>query len=325
MIFIIHDNKTTKWHNPKGNISLIMLFVLAIAALMGLMSSHFLQSMIRETSAMRNNYQAYYLAKAGIELWTLAVNSYDYGFTDTLSGWSDIFQKNILCTKGPCAIDLSIHSVITGWLIGKDANITIEDCTSEHGIALSSWSSLILPLFIDTRTLHNNNQDDAYFKNIITNYKMSIRPIVGKWWSIGIGIVLWSGSRKIYDNQDSESMQQLYRTHNFSEGSFNIEDIITYNKNLLWSDLPGPTIAWLLSQEKFKESEWLFNYLAITNINEDNSALWFCLDFGTDKQQYPLDTSIVSSTASYRDTSLNLQGIIKKELADYVYSSYQWN
>ena len=172
MIFIIHDNKTTKWHNPKGNISLIMLFVLAIAALMGLMSSHFLQSMIRETSAMRNNYQAYYLAKAGIELWTLAINSYDYGFTDTLSGWSDIFQKNILCTKGPCTIDLSIHSTITGWLIGKDASITIEDCTSEHGIALSSWSSLILPLFIDTRTLHNNNQDDAYFKNIKYRYRL---------------------------------------------------------------------------------------------------------------------------------------------------------
>ena len=178
--------------------------------------------------------------------------------------------------------------------------------------------------------------------NIVTDYKMSITPIVGKWWSIGIGIVLWSGSRKIYDNQASESMQQLYRTHNFSEGSFNIEDILTYNKNLLWSDLPGPTIAWLLSQEKFKESEWLFNYLAqlleteefsenlnlfnylaITNIDADNIS--FCLDFGTDKQQYPLDTSIVSSTASYRDTSLSLQGIIKKELADYVYGSYQWN
>lgn len=324
MLLIIHDNQTTKWHNPKGNISLIMLFVLAIAALMGLMSSHFLQSMIRETSAMRNNYQAYYLAKAGIELWTLAVNSYDYGFTDTLSGWSDIFQKNILCTKGPCTIDLSIQSVVTGWLIGKDIH-TIDNCTPEHAIALSSWSSLILPLFIDTRKLHTT-QNDTYFKNIITSYKMSIIPIFGKWWSLGIGIVLWSGSRKTYDDQDSESMQQLYMTHDFSEGSFNIEDILTYNKNLLWSDLAGPTIAWLLSQENFKESEWLFNYLAITNINEDNSTLWFCLNFeANNTTQYPLDTSIVSSTASYRDTSLSLQGIIKKELADYVYSSYQWN
>ena len=324
MIFIIHDNKTTKWHNPKGNISLIMLFVLAIAALMGLMSSHFLQSMIRETSAMRNNYQAYYLAKAGIELWTLTINSYDYGFTDTLSGWSDIFQKNILCTKGPCTIDLSIHSTITGWLIGKDASITIEDCTSEHGIALSSWSSLILPLFIDTRTLHNN-QDDAYFKNIITNYKMSIKTTTNNtdWWLIGLGLVLWSGSRWIYDAQVATGMQKLYITWNSTD--ITVSDLIEWNKNIFnengWNEYK--TLAQLLETEEFSENLNLFNYLAITNIDADNIS--FCLDFGTDKQQYPLDTSMISSTASYRNTSLSLQGIIKKDLADYVYGSYQWN
>gem|GEM_PF-5178493 len=38
---------------PKGNISLIMLFVLAIGSVIGLMSTHRLQSMIRETSAMK--------------------------------------------------------------------------------------------------------------------------------------------------------------------------------------------------------------------------------------------------------------------------------
>lgn len=315
----------TKWHNPKGNISLIMLFVLAIAALMGLMSSHFLQSMIRETSAMRNNYQAYYLAKAGIELWTLAINSYDYGFTDTLSGWSDVFQKNILCTKGPCTIDLSIHSVVTGWLIGKDANITIEDCTSEHAIVLSSWSSLILPLFIDTRTLHNNNLDDAYFKNIITNYKMNIKTTANNtdWWLIGLGLVLWSGSRWIYDAQVATGMQKLYITWNSTD--ITVSDLIEWNKNIFnedgWNEYK--TLARLFDTEEFSENQNLFNYLAITNI--DNEPLWFCLDFGTDNTQYPLDTSIISSTASYRDTSLSLQGIIKKELADYVYSSYQWN
>lgn len=324
MLLIIHDNQTTKWYNPKGNISLIMLFVLAIAALMGLMSSHFLQSMIRETSAMRNNYQAYYLAKAGIELWTLAVNSYDYGFTDTLSGWSDIFQKNILCTKGPCSIDLSIQSVVTGWLIGKDIH-TIDNCTPEHAIALSWWSSLILPLFIDTRKLHTT-QNDTYFKNIMTDYSMSIKTATNNtnWWLIGLGLVLWSGSRWIYDTQVTTGMQKLYITWNSSV--MTISDLLKWRKNIFdeagWNEYK--TLAELFNIGEFSENENLFNYLAITNI--DDTTLWFCLNFeANNATQYPLDTSIVSSTASYRDTSLSLQGIIKKELADYVYSSYQWN
>lgn len=63
-----------------------MIFVLLIGSIIGLMSTTMLQSMIGETSVLRETYQTYYNAKAGIELGNLAVARHDYGYSDYLSG-----------------------------------------------------------------------------------------------------------------------------------------------------------------------------------------------------------------------------------------------
>gem|GEM_PF-5187924 len=61
-----------------------------------------------------------------------------------------------------------------------------------------------------------------------------------------------------------------------------------------------------------------YNYLVIDN-NRNKSPLSFCLNFEPSSEiHYPLDTSLVTATSSYRNSSLSLKAIITEQLADYI-------
>lgn len=101
---------------PKGNISLIMLFVLAIGSLIGLMSTTVIQNMITSSGQLRDFYHSYYLAQAGLELGTLAVHKHQYGYEDIINYDStknpnpqNILNQNLNCKKA-CALDITISS-----------------------------------------------------------------------------------------------------------------------------------------------------------------------------------------------------------------------
>lgn len=304
--FIIRNSKNHKW-----NISLIMIFVLAIGAIMGLMSTNFLQNMIRETSSLKTSYQSYYLAKWWIELGNLAINRYDYWFEDTLHSGSALFTQNLLCGSN-CPIDVTISSLINSWRIWKESSPVL-NCTSDNAIWIEQWSSQIIPLFIDTRKLAAAGTT----KTIISDYQLSLEGANNMNGDIWVWIILSTGNQNIYDQQDINDMQKLYITGNIAW--FNITNLLLQNNsNINNSGTTSQTISTLLTN-------WNpYNYLAITNIGTNN--LWFCLHFSQNNQWwYPWDTSKVISTASYKDSSLSLQSIIKKTLPDYIYNSYQGN
>lgn len=101
---------------PRGNISLIMLFVLAIGSLIGLMSTTVIQNMITSSGQLRDFYHSYYLAQAGLELGTLAVHKHQYGYEDIINYDSTnnqnpvtILNQNLNCKKS-CALDIRISS-----------------------------------------------------------------------------------------------------------------------------------------------------------------------------------------------------------------------
>lgn len=298
---------------PKGNISLIMLFVLAIGSIIGLMSTNFLQSMIRETSNMRTSYQSYYLAKAGIELWTVAVKRYDYGFEDTITGWSSIFKDNLLmCTSG-CIIEMTISSRFTGWVIGFTPEpIANGQCTPENAIIIPACSSQILPLFLDNRKLSNENSS---YTNILKDYDMSLRSLFSENPTLWIGLVLSAEDRSVYDTHDSiitsTNPPKLFVAWNLSD--------------MASSSVITPAITNILDDNTIPFTH--FNYLTITNTNTSDS-LSLCLNFGDNSKWYALDTTIITSKASFKNSSLSLKWIIKEELAGYVidncYDSQAW-
>lgn len=318
-------------YKKEWNISLIMLFVLAIGSLIGLMSTNFIQDMISSTASLRDFYQSYYITKGWIELGILAVNRYDYGFEDTLTWSEDIIKNNLHCKKN-CNLWLTITSRIKPQsnetiTFGTTPEPMTNGCSlfSENKIILSGWSSYILPLFADQRKLGIQSQwlknlfdSNDYTLNIISENRSnnSSDPI----W---IGIALWSWFKHDYENQ-SGFKQSLYSTgiiNGSSSSDFNLNHFLYYTDGIANTTLqPEQSIAksfW--RSEKLLEKE-NFNYIFITNIWTQPYA--FCLQAEANTDGYTLDNTIVTSIWSYWTTTIGLQANIKKPLADYIINSY---
>ncbi len=309
----------------KWNISLIMLFVLAIGSLIGLLSTQFIQDMINSTSQIRDFYQSYYIAKWGTELWILAVNRYEYGFEDYLSGWSDIMAKNLNCKKN-CSLSVSIDS-----RVAQDNDIlfwsTTEDigelCTKNQ-INLSWWASYILPLFGDQRTIINNTTDLNHIQNILSNdYKLRIvmSPEQSQAsYPLWLGLILWTTYRTNYDNTSLSGQQILNITWYSNNADFlNIDNFLS-NTTARDSITTITSINNAFWWSNFSSENDNFNYLTITNMS--NNSIYFCIQAEQKPTWYTLDTSIITSIATYGDTTIGLQGIIKKPLLDYIINSF---
>ncbi len=309
----------------KGNISLIMLFVLAIWSLIGLLSTYFIKDMISSTGQIRDFYQSYYIAKWGTELGILAVNRYEYGFEDHLTGGSDIMKNNFHCKKN-CSLDVTITSRVAkddDILFGTIPEHIWELCTSNQ-ITLSWGASYILPLFADQRTIIHNTTNLNHIKNILANdYKLHIVMSPSQSQSsypLWLGIILWNTYRTTYDNTSLSWQQILTITWYSNDANFlnidnflsnttardGINSITSINNAFWWSD--------------FNAQMDNFNYLTITNISNNNIS--FCLQALQKSSWYTLDTSRVTSIANYGNTTIGLQADIKKPLLDYIINSF---
>jgi hypothetical protein len=322
-----HPTKKTR-HNPKWNISLIMLFVLAISSLIGLMATNSVQEMLSSTWALRDFYQSYYISKGGLELWILTANRYDYGFEENLTGTENILRNNLYCKK-----DCTLWLKVTSRVRPIDKNILFGStpeaidpaiCNSftTNKITLSGWSSYIIPLFADRRTLQGGDsiinllEDQEYSLKIQSNEQDT---------EIGVGITLWGDFKRYYEKQNSTQKQTLYTKGTIS----NNEHIADINKFLYNSLAVSPSKTDTDPIQSIGRQFWSsnnilgnenFNYLFITNLTKDPFS--FCLDAAKNTHWYSTDTTIITSIASYGNTTIGLEANKKKPLPDYIINSY---
>ena len=315
---------TIKYNNPQWNISLIMLFILAIGSLIGLMSTNFVQDMIVSTWSLRDFYQSYYISKWWIELGILTVNTYDYGFEDTLTGTEAIIKNNLNCKKN-CNLSIDIKSRITPnpeEIIFWSTPEPIDSCSTllynKNIIHLSGWWSYILPLFADQRKLSIDNWN---FVNLLEDtYLLQIIPTTNNTSNIGIGIALWSGFRDDYERLPLTSKQELYITGYIWDISINN---FLYNSNAIIPNIGAQNpqnIAMSFGSSNDLLIQENFNYLFITNLGENTYS--FCLKAEQKANWYTVDNAIVTSIASYGKTTIGLQANIKKPLPNYIINSY---
>ena len=136
---------------PQGNISLIMIFVLAIGSIIGLMSTSFVQDMLHNTRQLREFYGSYYAAKGGIELGNLMVNRYEYGFEHTIPSDAQLMIDNLECSSRSCGIDLDIvsrfHNTSNHIIYLNDQFEVVSDLMAmhDHQFSLKPGESLIFP------------------------------------------------------------------------------------------------------------------------------------------------------------------------------------
>ena len=88
--------------HKKGNISILVIFVLLASSLLGVLAINFVQSMMKQSATVYNYYQSYYLAKAGVELGLAELGHRGVGFEQIFS--DPLFMSgNFLCA-GRCSM-----------------------------------------------------------------------------------------------------------------------------------------------------------------------------------------------------------------------------
>lgn len=303
------------------NISLLALFVLTLGALIWLISTWFIQNMVKSNAQIRDFYQAYYLAKWGIELWTIAVKSYEHWFETQLSGSEDIIRNNLKC-KDNCSIELSITSRIKSdrKLLINSAGEIIDSCspTTKDKFILRPGQSQIFPLYADNRTLQTSADK---FINLLSDkppYRLAINSFgENQTTSIGIGVVLWSANQEEYNKLPLNAQQRLFLTWTIADG-LNIYTFLTVGKSInprLW--FGWRSIASQYTTPPTSKDDKYFNYFYITNVSENND-FEYCLEIHPSQHGFVNDKSIVNAIAQFRTTTLWIQALINKPLIEYI-------
>lgn len=306
----------------KGNISLIMLFVLAIGSLIGLMSTWFVQDMISSSSQIRDFYQSYYIAKWGLELGILATNKYEFGFEDYLSGSSDIIKNNLNCQKD-CNLEIEIKSRIKS---DKDMMIDnnlepIQVCNTftPNKFILGPAESYILPLFADQRKLSKNSGSPA-IQNILWNPSYSFTINSNVTYPLSMGVALWSTNQNEYNLQDFSEQQRLSITGSLGEDNFTVRRFL-YNTPGIDTTNPSPSMSiatkFAGNPNPNTDKEDRFNYLYITNLSS-TQPLEYCITIQPSAYGFISDKSIITAISTYGDTSLWLQAQSRKPLLEYI-------
>lgn len=152
----------------KANISILVIFVLLAASLLGLLTMYFVQQLVWYSWGVYGYYQSYYLSKAWLELGLSLDKHRGLWFSYQLwSGRDDFFADNFLCASDKCSFDMvlqwqSYYIVPRFWLSWSCAD----------WIELSPGDSLIIPLFYDDGY---DNLYDIYTAPIVYNSLMQYR------------------------------------------------------------------------------------------------------------------------------------------------------
>ena len=90
----------------KGNISILVIFVLIACSLIGVLTMSFINQMLFISNATLSYYKSYYLANAGLELLLTEAKSSGVGFETSLGTGNQIFKENFSCMN--CDFSASI-------------------------------------------------------------------------------------------------------------------------------------------------------------------------------------------------------------------------
>ena len=194
----------------KGNISLLVILILLASSVISLLSINQIQRLITYGNMTFNYFRAFYIAKAGTELWLTEVYNSGDGFSQILSG-SSITTWNFL--SGYEWFEPHFNMTITWRFATLTNDIRNSDC-SWNKIKLSTWAWIMLSLFSDdTKDLDKILSDNNKTFNNLSDFK---------------SLLLWSNSELTF----------AFFTYNGDE----MTDIVVEKWDDLWTFLKRKTI-----------------------------------------------------------------------------------
>ncbi|MFA6256267.1 MAG: hypothetical protein WC606_03715 [Candidatus Absconditabacterales bacterium] len=302
--------------SKKGNISILVIFVLLASSLLGILSMNFVQQMMQQSAVVNSYYKTYYLSKAGIELGFSAIKHRGVGFEYMVNTGSDIVSNNFFSEHN---FSLSISISGTASLLSKKFwQESGSGCTYPY--VLSGGESLIIPLFRDNYTgpVAGSFEPGIYYQNLadlFKNDKIQIETVDSP-DSVTFGLLILSGE-DLYENGIFFRSGSL-NTNSLNEFRTAFE---TYMMEI------NPTLANDYGSPQFIEDGFKI-YFMISNTAQTQQS--FCLQTVSTPLEMvyvlPTDTFFLQSQASYGNQQVALDASYAQPIPGFLfttYSSYQ--
>ena len=279
----------------------------------------YINGMIKELVRSRDNYTSYYFAKWWVELGLVASEEFGFWFEDAIQDTSNQLAQNFRVCENrawPCSFVLDISNRWYTVISDDPSNTTT--CTSDNAFVLQEWESLILPLFVDTRSVLQTWEAWVAQQSILPELDMWLMfpSVATNTW--GYDIQLWFSPWSWHDEINRDILVQVYSwVWNSVDMRMFINDFLDDTTPSYQSDDLTQSDEILSKRQKFGT---LANFLAIQNPRK--VPLLYCLSV-QDSWEYGVATqyTFVDSRWYFGDGQSSLQARKKKILPDWLFQT----
>ena len=273
----------------KGNISLLVIFVLLASSVIALLSINQIQHLLTYWNMTFNYFRAFYLAKAWTELWLTEVYHREAWFEQTINSWSSIVTENLVWNYTWFNPYFTIKISWNFLHLTDDVRYTNE-CDSNNQITLASWEWIVLSLFTDitswvvrslTETNENNIQklDNRIIKELkIENHR----------WKESVKISNPNLTFWLFDYDEKWNMK------NIVVDQLKPSDLNNFLRNNI---------------DNISENR---RYLTIKNHWTWNETINFCITADMNNL-IPYSDSLITVRGNYGDMEVWLQSVVKRQ------------
>lgn len=273
----------------KGNVSLLVIFVLLASSVISLLSINQIQRLITYGNMTFNYFRAFYIAKAWTELWLTEVYYREDGFNQVLSG-DFITTWNFL--SGYEWFEPHFNMTITGSFATLTNDIRNSECNDENKIRLTSWAWIMLSLFSD------DTWKEWDLNQILSGDYMEITK-------------LSDYTQLSLDRDSSELTFALFAYNKDNDGFEYMTDIVVHTWTSLNSFFDKDDVKFFGSQNVGVDKK----YLTIKNPGTWDEVAEFCITMEWDL--IPYSDSLITVFWHYGDMEVWLQSIVKKWVPDW--------
>ena len=268
----------------KGNISLLVIFILLASSVIALLSINQIQHLLTYWNMTFNYFRAFYLAKAWTELWLTEVYYREAWFENMINSWDSVITENLVWIYTWFDPHFTMNISWNFLYLTDDVRYT-DGCDSGNRIVLGTWEGVVLSLFKDSTssiqqilTWTNESNIKRLSNDEIEQLKMDDVDRVW-WWSKYFMFWLFD-----YDN------------------NWDMWSIVVKT----WADLNN-----FLNSE-INNVGGIRRYLSIKNPWTWNEIVSFCI-LSNDGKLIPYTDSLITVRGNYADMEVWLQSVVKRQ------------
>lgn len=272
----------------KGNVSLLVIFVLLASSVIALLSINQIQRLLTYWNMTFNYFRAFYLAKAWTELWLTEVYHREAWFEQTINSWSSIVTGNLVWNYTGFNPYFTMNISWNFYHLTDDVRYT-NVCSGDNKITLANWEWIVLSLFRDNTSWVESSLTGTNEINITklgNDFIKELEIESPTWENSNIPdstLTFW-----LFDYNNAWDMQNIFvdklKPEELKSFLSNIKSLYENNRR----------------------------YLSIKNHLTWGEVVSFCITTN-DKKLIPYSDSLITVRGNYGDMEVGLQSVVKKQ------------